>query len=220
MNLLQPPNALFLLGLVVQCVIRHHFVQRTKSEKKALRQFDRTEQVLLAAMMPPVLLFPLIYCFTPLLAFADYDLPELIRWVGAVVMVFSLWLFWRSHADLGQNWSVSLEVRENHQLVSHGVYRRVRHPMYASIWLWAIAQGMMLANWFAGWSVVPAFAAMYVIRTPREERLMCEQFGEGYREYARRTGRLIPRLTRTGESGQPAPPTGSGVGGNSGPAAR
>jgi protein-S-isoprenylcysteine O-methyltransferase Ste14 len=54
---------------------------------------------------------------------------------------------------------------------------------------------MMLANWFAGWSVVPAFAAMYVIRTPREERLMSEQFGEGYREYARRTGRVFPRLT-------------------------
>jgi protein-S-isoprenylcysteine O-methyltransferase Ste14 len=203
MNLLQPPNALFLLGLVAQCAIRSHFVRRTKSEKKTIRQFDRTEKLLLAAMMPPVLLLPLLYAITPLLSFADYDLPWLIRWAGAAVMVFSLWLFWRSHVDLGQNWSVSLEVRENHQLVSHGVYRRIRHPMYASIWLWAIAQGMMLANWFAGWSVVPAFAAMYVIRTPREERLMCEQFGESYREYARRTGRLFPRLTRTSESGQP-----------------
>lgn len=203
MNLLQPPNALFLIGLVAQCVIRHHFVQRTKSEKKTVRRFDRTEKVLLAVLLPPVLLLPLVYAFTPLLSFADYDLPWLIRWAGAGVMVFSLWLFWRSHVDLGQNWSVSLELRENHQLVSHGVYRFIRHPMYASIWLWGLAQGMMLANWFAGWSVVPAFAAMYVIRTPREERLMCEQFGDGYREYARRTGRLFPRLTGTRESGHP-----------------
>lgn len=196
MSIVQFPNAVFLVGLVVQCAIRHRFVQQTKSEKKLVRRFDRTEKILLAAMFPPVLLLPLIYGFTPLLSFADYHLPSSLRWVGAIVMVVSLWLFWRSHVDLGQNWSVSLELRENHELVSHGVYRWIRHPMYASIWLWGLAQGMMLANWFAGWSVIPAFALMYFIRMPREERLMCEEFGDGYREYARRTGRVFPRLTK------------------------
>jgi protein-S-isoprenylcysteine O-methyltransferase Ste14 len=201
MNIFQLPNAVFLVGLVVQCAIRYHFAQQTKSEKKSVQQFDRLEKILLAAMFPPVLLLPLLYVLTPLLSFADYHLASPIRWAGAVVMVASLWLFWRSHLDLGQNWSVSLELRENHELVSHGVYRWIRHPMYASIWLWGLAQGMMLANWFAGWSVIPAFAAMYLIRMPREERLMCEQFGESYREYARRTGRLFPRLTNAAQPG-------------------
>lgn len=195
MNILQLPNAVFLVGLIVQCAIRRHFVQQTKSEKKTVRRFDRTEKILLAAMFPPVLLLPALYLFTPLLSFADYYVAAFIRWAGAAVMVASLWLFWRSHVDLGKNWSVSLELRENHQLVSHGVYRWIRHPMYASIWLWGIAQGMILANWFVGWSVLPAFAAMYYVRVPREERLMCDEFGEGYREYARRTGRIFPRLT-------------------------
>lgn len=196
MNLLQPPNAVFFVGLVVQFMIRHHFIQRTKSEKKAVRQVDGIEKILLAAVLPTALLLPPLYCFTPLLSFADYELASSIRWAGAVIMVASLWLFLRSHADLGQNWSVSLELRQDHQLVSHGVYRLIRHPMYASIWLWGLAQGMMLANWFAGWAVIPAFAAMYFIRTPREERLMCEEFGDGYREYTRRTGRLFPRLKK------------------------
>jgi protein-S-isoprenylcysteine O-methyltransferase Ste14 len=108
-------------------------------------------------------------------------------------MAGSLWLFWRSHADLGQNWSVSLELRQGHQLVTQGVYRRIRHPMYASIWLWALAQGMLLENWLAGWSVVPAFAVMYLLRTPREEQMMCELFGDAYQDYMRQTGRLFPR---------------------------
>jgi protein-S-isoprenylcysteine O-methyltransferase Ste14 len=196
MNVLQLPNAAFLVGLIVQFAIRHHFVRQTKSEKKTMRQFDRTEKILLAAMFAPVLILPLVYSFTPLLSFADYELAPFFRWPGAVVMVASLWLFWRSHVDLGQNWSVSLELRENHQLVSHGVYRWIRHPMYASIWLWGMAQGMMLANWFAGWSLIPMFAAMYFIRLPREERLMRDEFGDNYREYARRTGRVLPRFTR------------------------
>ncbi len=68
--------------------------------------------------------------------------------------------------------------------------------MYASIWLWGIAQGMLLENWLAGWSVVPVFAAMYFLRTPREEQMMCETFGEQYRAYMRRTGRLFPRILK------------------------
>ena len=148
---------------------------------------------------PAVLILPLLYLFTPLLSFADYELGWFVRWAGGAIMVVSLWLFWRSHVDLGENWSVSLELREGHQLISHGVYRRVRHPMYASIWLWGLAQGMMLANWLAGWSALLAFAAMYFIRLPREERLMCEKFGDNYRDYARRTGRLFPRFMNTAE---------------------
>jgi protein-S-isoprenylcysteine O-methyltransferase Ste14 len=206
MNILQLPNTVFFIGLVVQFGIRHHFIQRTKSEEKTVQQVDRTEKILLAAVLPAALLFPPLYCFTPLLSFADYYLPSSIRWAGAVIMVASLWLFLRSHIDLGRNWSVSLELRKDHQLVSHGVYRWVRHPMYASIWLWGLAQGMMLANWFAGWAVIPAFAAMYFVRTPREERLMCEEFGDDYREYARRTGRLFPRFTETAEQDDPPKP--------------
>jgi protein-S-isoprenylcysteine O-methyltransferase Ste14 len=192
MNALEPWNIVYLIGFAVFFWIRYVFVKRTKSERKTVSRFDRLERILLAAMFPPSVVFPLVYVFTPLLTFADYRLPVLVPWCGAVVMAASLWLFWRSHADLGQNWSVSLELREGHQLVTHGVYRLIRHPMYASIWLWAIAQGMLLQNWFAGWSLVPVFAAMYFLRIPREEQLMCESFGEAYRDYMRRTGRLLP----------------------------
>jgi protein-S-isoprenylcysteine O-methyltransferase Ste14 len=194
MNILQPWNIFFLVCFIVYSYIRHVFIERTKHEKKTVSRFDGLEKILLFMMFPPVILLPFFYLFTPLLAFADYRLPVLVPWFGAVTMVISLWFFWRSHADLGQNWSVSLELRENHELVTHGVYKYIRHPMYASIWMWGIAQGMLLQNWFAGWSVVPAFAAMYFLRTPREEQLMCELFGEEYRDYMRKTGRLFPRI--------------------------
>ena len=81
--------------------------------------------------------------------------------------------------------------------------------MYASIWLWGIAQGMLLENWLAGWATLPAFAAMYFIRTPREEQLMIETFGDAYRYYAQRTGRVIPPLTRSAER-SPPPETAAG----------
>ena len=80
-------------------------------------------------MVPGTLLLPILYLFTPLLGFADYELHLVLPGIGTVVIALSLWLFWRSHSDLGLNWSVSLEIRQGHELVTHGVYRHIRHPM-------------------------------------------------------------------------------------------
>lgn len=200
MNLLQPWNLFFFAAFVVFYRIRGVFVGKTKTEKKVVSQMDGQEKLLLTAMFPGTLLLPVLYLFTPWLAFADYHLPEIVPCIGAVTIIAALWLFWRSHADLGKNWSVSLELYENHALVTNGVYQRIRHPMYAAIWLWAFAQGMLLQNWLAGWSVVPAFAVMYVLRVPREEQLMCEKFGDQYRDYMRRSGRILPRFTAPANS--------------------
>jgi protein-S-isoprenylcysteine O-methyltransferase Ste14 len=191
---IQPWNLVFLIGFIVYVCIRGVFEQRTKSNEKAVDRADALEMALGAIVIPGGLLLPVIYLFTPWLSFADYHLPAFAPWSGAVLMVFALWLFYRSHADLGLNWSVTLVVRKGHQLVKQGVYRSIRHPMYSSIWLWCIAQGFLLANWLAGWYSLPAFALMYFVRTPREERMMCETFGQEYRDYMRQTGRLFPRM--------------------------
>src|SRR5947208_4875636 len=156
MHLLEPWNLVYAIGFVAFYWIRHVFLQRTKHEKKVVNRMDTLEKLLLMGMFPGTLLLPLLYLLTPWLDFANYTLPPLLPWTGTGLMIFSLWLFWRSHTDLGQNWSVTLQVREGHELVTRGVYRSMRHPMYAAIWLWAIAQGLMLQNWLAGWSGVPA----------------------------------------------------------------
>jgi protein-S-isoprenylcysteine O-methyltransferase Ste14 len=189
-------NVVFFAGFLVYLGIRGVHARRTRHLATVHRQVDGLEKTLLPLVISTSLLLPPIYLFTPLLAFADYQPPDFLPWCGLVTMLLALWLFWRSHADLGLNWSVSLEVRKDHRLVRHGVYRLVRHPMYASIFLWCIAQGLLLPNWFAGWSSLATFAPLYFLRTPREERMMCEFFGQEYRDYMNQTGRLFPRLGR------------------------
>jgi protein-S-isoprenylcysteine O-methyltransferase Ste14 len=139
---------------------------------------------------------PLVYVFTPWLDFANYDLPGWMGWVGTPVFAAALVLLWRSHADLGLNWSATLQIKSGHSLVTHGVYRRIRHPMYAAHALWAVAQGLLLENWLAGWAFVVTFVPLYLLRVPREERMMLERFGQEYRTYIARTGRMIPRFWR------------------------
>lgn len=195
MNLLkQPWNIVFLAGFIVYASIRHVFERRTKGVEKADRRIDATEKILLVFVGVGNLLLPVLYLFTPLLAFADYRLPAFVPWCGSAIMLAALWLFWRSHADLGLNWSAFLQMRKDHQLIRQGVYRSIRHPMYVSIFLFGIAQALLLQNWVAGLSALVTFAPLYFVRTPREEQMMREWFGEEYQDYMRQTGRIIPRL--------------------------
>ena len=159
-----------------------------------VRRLDAVEKTLLIFVGVGSLLLPVLYLFTPLLAFADYRLPVFAPWSGTALMIAALWLFYRSHADLGKNWSVTLELHKGHQLIRRGIYRSIRHPMYMSILLWGLSQSLLLRNWLAGWSALATFSVLYAVRTPREERMMIEFFGEEYLNYMRQTGRIFPRI--------------------------
>lgn len=162
MSTTQVFNAIFLTGFITYIVIRGVFEERTKAVVRRTQRIDRPEHFVMFIVFLGSLVMPAIYLFTPWLGFADYELPAIVSVVGTVVMVAALWLFWRAHADLGPNWSRTLELREGHQLVTVGIYRSVRHPMYSAIWLFGIGQGLLVRNWLAGWSAVACFGVISV----------------------------------------------------------
>jgi protein-S-isoprenylcysteine O-methyltransferase Ste14 len=135
---------------------------------------------------------PLIWVVSPAFSFADYPLRTGPLVAGAVCLATGLWLFSRSHADLGTNWSITLEVREGHRLITQGIYQWVRHPMYSGLALYAVGQALVIPNWVAGASNVVAFAVLLALRIGAEERMMAQQFGGEYAAYSARTKRLIP----------------------------
>jgi protein-S-isoprenylcysteine O-methyltransferase Ste14 len=187
-------KALLLLGLIVTIVIRAPYDARCKKVTVVENRKGRLEILLLVFMGLGTMIIPLIAIFTRLLSFADYPLSAPALFAGAALLGVNFWLFYRSHADLGTNWSMTLEVRENHALISSGVYSRIRHPMYSAIFLYAIAQAMLLPNWIAGPACLVAFIAMFAFRVGFEEKMMTERFGQEYRAYMARTKRLIPGI--------------------------
>ena len=186
-------EVIFLAGFVVGSVIRKIFTagrRGIKAEKKCGGVLD----IILVGTAGVGMAVPLLYLFTPWLDFANYTLPEWCGWVGTGVFAGAIFMLWRSHADLGRNFSATLRITGQHSLVTIGVYRNIRHPMYTAHLLWAIAQGLLLANWIAGWAFLVLSIPLYLARIPKEERMMLEHFGEQYRSYMSRTGRLIPRI--------------------------
>ena len=66
--------------------------------------------------------------------------------------------------------------------------------MYSAMFLLGIAQALFLPNWLVGPAYFWGFGLLYLFRVKHEERMMMDQFGSEYEEYARRTGRVVPRF--------------------------
>jgi len=188
-------SLVWLGSMVLMTAIRVPFENRTRQNTVTKKEKISLEQVLLVLVAVGGTLLPIIHLATGFFEFANYDLPSWAPYVGLVLLVPGYWLFWRSHADLGLNWSPRVEVREGHELVTSGIYARIRHPMYAAIWLIFLAHVFFLQNWIAGFGGVVAFGLMYFIRVPYEEAMMRAQFGDAYDAYCKRAGRLWPKQT-------------------------
>ena len=186
----------YLICLIMGSFIRVWYGRKNRQDRKAMLREEGLAYTLLASLWALAILLPIVHMFSRWLSFADYNLPTWVGWIGIAIFAIALWLLWRSHADLGQNWRMTTEIREGHKLVTSGIFRYIRHPMYSAHWLWGIAQVLLIHNWIAGLASVFILLPMYLMRVRREEQMMLEKFGEEYRSYMKQTGRIIPRLLR------------------------
>jgi protein-S-isoprenylcysteine O-methyltransferase Ste14 len=124
----------------------------------------------------------------------EIDLPEAVRWVGFLLIwpgvAFAIWAI----VTLGRHYDLVPEVHQDHELVRAGPYRFVRHPIYTGLAIHfagaCLATGNLLL--IAG-TLLVTFPALY-LRAQAEERLLRDQFGAAYDDYAREVGMLVPLL--------------------------
>jgi len=184
-------KALVIAATVAMVVIRAPHGRRSTKVPIARNAKGPAETVLLSIAWMSFFV-PIIWIASGVFAFAEYDLRLVPFVAGALLLAAGLWLFHRSHVDLGTNWSITLQVREGHTLVTRGVYARVRHPMYSSLFLQALGQAVAVPNWVAGPSYFAALWLLVAFRLGPEERMMRDRFGAEWDAYAARTKRLVP----------------------------
>ena len=140
------------------------------------------------------MIIPLVYIFSSWFDFANYHLPDIVGWIGAILFACAAGLLWMAHQALDNNWTPTLGFLEDHSLITTGIYKYIRHPIYGAHLLWAIAQPLILQNWIAGFSFLAVALPQYLLRVDDEEKMMQDKFGEEYQEYLEHTGRLFPKL--------------------------
>ncbi len=184
-------KAVVIAATVAMVAIRAPHGRRSTAVPVARNAKGRLETVLLSIAWMSFFV-PILWIAAGSFAFAEYELRLVPLVAGTVLLAVGLWLFHHSHVDLGTNWSITLQVREGHTLVTRGIYSRIRHPMYSSLFVQGLGQALVVPNWVAGPSYFTALLLLVVFRLGPEERMMRERFGAEWDAYAARTKRIIP----------------------------
>jgi protein-S-isoprenylcysteine O-methyltransferase Ste14 len=175
-------------------IIRYPFERRAKRAAVQTNEKTSAEYVRMSIAGVGLGGLPAVFLWTDLLDFADREQSWLLFALGAFTAAGALTLFRLTHKALGKLWSVSLQIKQAHQLVTHGIYTSLRHPMYSAFWLMALAQALLLANWIAALSGLFGFGFLFFSRIGPEEHMMEAAFGEEWRQYCKRTWRIIPNF--------------------------
>jgi protein-S-isoprenylcysteine O-methyltransferase Ste14 len=133
--------------------------------------------------------------YPPAVAWAAIPLSAWVRWMGvAACACCSVLMYW-TLSSLGKNLTDTVVVRTNASLVTHGPYRWVRHPFYVTVALLIGSVTLVSANSLIGVTGLVVLVLL-AVRTPKEEQMLLQRFGQPYRDYMAGTGRFFPRVVR------------------------
>ncbi len=113
-------------------------------------------------------------------------------WAGVLLIVIGALMRQHCFRTLGVSFRPTVKVEEKQAVVERGLYRWIRHPSYLAGLVLFLGIAVALTNWASVAIVFVMFAAVYGYRIHVEERALVETIGEPYRDYMRRTWRLVP----------------------------
>lgn len=176
------------LAWLVYWYVLSRRVKATVRREPFYSRLARLIPIFLAAalLFPPHLPIPVLNeRFLPLASWRVWGgIGATLVFIG---LLFTVWA--RTH--LGKNWSGFVTLKKDHELVTSGPYRLVRHPIYTGLLLALIGQAIACGEWRGVIAVVLMLGAFWQ-KLQIEERWMCEQFGDAYRVYSQRVAALIP----------------------------
>lgn len=189
-------RVLIFLLMVANFSISGYF-RRKADQNDQKTNFKEENQILLifrnigALLMYGSILVYLIH--PPLIGWAQIDLPLSLRWAAIGVMALLVPAFYWLFSNIRNNITPTVSIRKEHQLVTSGPYRWIRHPLYTFGFIFILAIAVAAANWFIIGIGLLTFIPL-AMRTPLEEQKLQDTFGDAYREYKQKTGRYLPKL--------------------------
>lgn len=188
---------IFALVFVTSLGISGYHRAKARASSGTIRRVDEGKTALLLRLLLtlPLLIAFILYIFAPQwLEWSQLALPQWLRWGAAAIAAFCPILLWWVFTNIRGNISETVLTKKNHQLVTTGPYRWVRHPLYAISLLEFGALSVMAGNWFMFVYVLLGVLIFRWIVIPKEEQNLINAFGAEYQAYQQRSGALVPRI--------------------------
>jgi len=184
--------------LVIFCsvlVISGFYRNRARKEGGLIRRQEEGWLILItriAITIPFLIVLLLNIFYPPAMSWAKFNLPTYVQIAGLVVAFLCVPFLWWVFRSIGKNISETVLIKEEHELVTHGPYRRVRHPLYAGALLLLISISLVIEDYVILAYAVIGLLAFRLLVIPAEEKQLLEAFGEDYECYQSRTGAMLP----------------------------
>lgn len=119
-------------------------------------------------------------------------LKMVLMMIGSLILILGCFVNIRGRFDLGKNWANQIKIYHDHTIISRGMYRHVRHPLYASIIWMFFGASLIYLNAFAFLSNLLIFIPCMYHRAKQEEILLSNEF-EDYTYYQKQVGMFLPK---------------------------
>jgi protein-S-isoprenylcysteine O-methyltransferase Ste14 len=177
----------------VWLAVEGYLVIRDRAHGKGTTALDRKTRTFNAISLGLGLCLAPLISWLPALRLAGFESP-VVFWVGIAAMCAGFFLrHWSIHV-LGKYFRTTVELERGHKLEQTGPYRYIRHPSYSGYILFTIGYGLVAQNWLSLIAAVlfPTLSLLY--RIGIEEAELVRVIGDEYREYQKKTKRLIPMI--------------------------
>lgn len=188
-----------ILGVGILVFMPFAIYRRVRSQATGESLDRRQEGLLILIVLRPLGIAMMVgviaFVINPAsMAWSSVPLPAWLRWTGVAIGVIAGVLLTWTLSHLGENLTDTVVTRQKHTMITSGPYAWVRHPFYTSTALAIVANSLATASWFI-FSTGCLALTLLVIRCTKEEENLIARFGDEYRDYARRTGRFVPRIS-------------------------
>lgn len=198
---IMPPETPFRIAVVAVMVLTstitlYHRLQAASSGEKISRKDEGFLFAIVLRLSGLCLIVATIayVAFPSFVQWASFPLPLWFRWLGIVTGILCSALMYWTLNSLGRNLTDTVVTRAEATLIMDGPYRWVRHPFYVTAALLMASVTVLAANWLIGASSVLVMGLL-AVRTPKEEQMLIERFGQQYRDYMAKTRRFFPRIS-------------------------
>jgi protein-S-isoprenylcysteine O-methyltransferase len=177
----------FMLSEAVLALVR-------RSRGGSSRSADRGSLLLLWLVIAISITLAYSFAYSVPRASMGAEATPALRSIGLLVFFAGLALRWYAIIYLGRYFTVNVAIAADHRVIDTGPYRSIRHPSYSGALLAFLGLGLCLANWLSlACAVIPTLC-VFLWRIRIEEAALLEGLGDKYRDYMRRTRRLIPAV--------------------------